>query len=146
MPSRRRGAEPLPVEGRDRWRRRALTAQGVYYLLAGLWPLVHFGSFADAVALLINPFQAQTFGAVIAVVGSSLIEACRRGPPAAKPTALGIGIAGAIALVSLLWLPRQGGWSALWIDLAFEVTFAVALVVLYPRAQPERTRTATRRR
>ena len=81
MPSRRRTAESIPVEGRDRWRRRVLTLQGSYYLLTGIWPLVHFGSFADAVALVINPFQAQVFGAVIAVVGGSLIEAGRRGPP-----------------------------------------------------------------
>ena len=147
MPSRRRAAESIPVEGRDRWRRRVLVMQGGYYLLTGLWPLIHFGSFADAVALVINPFQAQVFGAVIAVVGGSLIEAARRGPPAAATTALGITVAGAIALVGLLWLPRQAASSALWLDLAVEVAFAVVLVLLYPKAlPPERSRTQTRRR
>jgi peptidoglycan/LPS O-acetylase OafA/YrhL len=147
MPSRRRPAEPVPAEGRDRWRRRVLVVQGCYYLLTGIWPLVHFNSFADAVALAINPFQAQVFGAVIAVVGGSLIEAGRRGPPAAATTALGIAVAGAIAMVSLLWLPRQSATSALWIDLAIEIVFAVVLVLLYPKAQsPERSRAQTRRR
>lgn len=146
MASRRRGADGGAVDSRDRWRRRVVLAQGVYYLLAGIWPLVHFPSYADVVAFAINPFQAQAFGAVIAVVGGSLVESARRTPPTVYPTALAIAVAGAIALVSLIWLPREPRWTGLWLDVAFEAAFAVALVVLYPRAQSERSRTATRRR
>lgn len=142
----RAGSEAGPLENRDRWRRRLLAGQGIYYLLTGLWPLVHFASFADAVALQITPFQAQAFGAVIAVVGGSLIDSVRRGPPGPQPTALGVAVAGAIALVSLLWLPRLAGWSALWLDLTIEVAIALALVLLYPRSQPGRSPTVTRRR
>lgn len=135
-----------PPEARDRWRRRVLAAQGIYYLGTGLWPLVHLDSFAAVVALQVNPFQAQLFGAVLAVLGSSLLESVRRGPPAAYPTALGIAVAGAIVLVSLLWLPRQPTVSGLWLDVAVEVAIAVALVVLYPRVQDERTRNIYRKR
>ncbi|NIU53584.1 MAG: hypothetical protein GWN68_10970, partial [Gemmatimonadetes bacterium] len=67
--------------GRDRWRRWVLLAQGVYYVLTGLWPLVHFSSFARALALRVIPFQAQAFAAVLVVIGASLIEAARREPP-----------------------------------------------------------------
>ncbi|NIW35144.1 MAG: hypothetical protein GWN32_00765 [Gemmatimonadetes bacterium] len=128
-----------PPDPRDRWRRRVLAAQGTYYLAIGLWPLVHFDSFADVVALQVIPFQAQALGAVLAVVGGTLLEAVRRGPPAPYPTALGIGVAGAIALVSLLWLPRQPAPSGLWFDAAIEVAIGFALVVLYPRSQSDRS-------
>lgn len=131
--------------GRDRLRRWVLLTQGVYYVLTGLWPLIHFDSFADFVALNVIPFQAQAFGAVIVVVGASLIEASRREPPGSYPTLLGTAVAGAIAMVSLFWLPRMGVASGLWIDFAIEVAIAAALVLLYPRAQPEPGRKTRRR-
>jgi hypothetical protein len=122
-----------------------LLAQGVYYVLTGLWPLVDFHSFARFVALDVIPFQAQAFAAVIIVIGASLIEAARREPPSAYPTMLGAAVAGAIAIVSLFWLPRMGVTSGLWIDFAIEVAIAAALVLLYPRAQPEPSRKTRRR-
>jgi hypothetical protein len=139
-------SDPQLADRRDRWRRWLLSGQGAYYVLTGVWPLVHFPSFADAVALRINPFQAQSFAAVIIVVGGSLIEAARREPPGPFPTMLGAATAAAIALISLWWLPRLGTASILWIDVLVEVAFAVFLVLLYPRAQADRARTTTRRR
>jgi hypothetical protein len=136
----------LTPEVRDRWRRRVVVAQGAYYVLTGLWSLAHFSSFAAAVALRINPFQAQAFAAVIVVVGGCLLEAARREPPGSFPTLLGAAVAGAIAIVSLWWLPRMGEPSILWADLAVEVALAVGLILLYPRSQPEKPRTSTRRR
>lgn len=145
----------VSAERRDRWRRSVLAGQGIYYVLVGLWPLLHFSSFASFVALPMNPFQAQVFGAVILVVGASLAEAARREPPGTFPTLLGTAVASAIALVSLFWLPRSravgGIWlfgeaSGLWIDVLIEVAIAAALVLFYPRPLPERGRTTTRRR
>ena len=109
------------LERRERWRRLVMIAQGTYYVLAGLWPLVHFSSFSSvvamqSVAMQINPFQAQAFGAVLVVVGGSLVEAARREPPGPFPTLLGAAVAGAIAIVSMVWLPRLVGVSGLWID------------------------------
>jgi hypothetical protein len=87
----------------------------------------------------VNPFQAQAFGAVLVVVGGSLVEAARREPPGPFPTLLGAAVAGTIAIVSMVWLPRLVGFSGLWVDLAVEVAIAVALVVLYPRTQSDRS-------
>ncbi len=146
MTARGRRLVAGPPEARDRWRRRVLAAQGIYYLAIGLWPLVHFDSFAAVIALQVIPFQAQALGAVLAVVGASLLEAVRRGPPPAYPTALGIGVAGAVALVSLLWLPRQPAFSGLWLDVAVEVAIGFALVVTYPRSQNDRSPNVQRKR
>jgi hypothetical protein len=148
MASRRPGrtaGETQPTE-RDRWRRRLLVGQGAYYVITGLWALVHFSSFARVLGLPVDPFRSQTLAAVMVVLGGSLIEAARRGPPGPFPTLLGAAVAGAIAIVSLWWLPRIGIGTALRIDLLLEVAFALALVLLYPRAQEEPSRTATRRR
>jgi hypothetical protein len=126
-------------------RRWVLLTQGVYYVLSGLWPLIHFDSFAGFVALNVIPFQAQAFAAVIIVIGASLIEAARREPPGPYPTMLGAAVAGAIGIVSLFWLPRMGAVSGLWIDFAIEVAIASALVLLYPRTQAEPGRKTRRR-
>ena len=131
---------------RDRWRRRIVLAQGVYYVLTGLWPIVHFSSFARVVAIHIVPFQAHAFSALIVVIGASLIEAARREPPGSYPTLLGAAVAGAIALVELMWLPRLGAAGGLWLDFLVEIAFVAALLVLYPRAQAEPSRTTSRRR
>lgn len=129
---------PKSVPTRDQWRRRVLLIQGGYYIVAGLWPLIHFSSFARFVAVDMNPFQSQVFSALLVVIGAVLIEGARRQPPGPYPTLLGAAVAGAIALVSLVWLPRFGVAGGLWADLAMEVAFAVILVLLYPRQQPER--------
>ncbi len=136
----------LSPDARDRWRRRVLVVQGTYYVLTGLWTLAHFSSFSNAVALNINPFQSQTFAAVIVVIGGCLLEAARRELPGSFPTLLGAAVAGAIAIVSLWWLPRMGEPTILWADLGVEVAFAVGLILLYPRSRPERTRTSNPRR
>lgn len=133
------------MERRNRWRRLAITAQGLYYILTGLWPLAHFSSFSRAVALPVNPYQAQVLGAILVVVGAHFMEAGRRDAPGSSATLLGIAVAGAIAVVDMVWLPRLGSVSALWIDLVVEVAIAVALVVFYPRLQTERNLTARRR-
>lgn len=141
-----RSAADPPPERRDRWRRWILAAQGAYYVLTGLWSIIHFSSFTRAVALTINPFQAHAFAAVIVVVGANLAEAARRDAPGRFPTQLGAAVAGAIALVELIWLPRLGPGGALWLDFVVEVAFVVALIVLYPRNQTEDTRSRPRRR
>jgi predicted outer membrane lipoprotein len=138
--------EPQLAERRDHWRRWIVIAQGAYYMLSGLWPLVHFSSFAQIVALRINPFQAQSFGALLIVIGASLLEASRRQPPGAFPTLLGVAVAAAIAVINLVWLPRLAVRSGLWIDVLIEVAIASALILLYPRSQSERPRTTKRRR
>ena len=133
------------MERRNRRRRLAITAQGLYYILTGLWPLAHFSSFSRAVALPVNPYQAQVFGAILVVLGAHFIETGRRDAPGSSTTLLGIAIAGAIAVVDMVWLPRLGTVSALWIDLVVEVAIAAALVVFYPRLQTERNPLARRR-
>ncbi len=142
----RSGTDPRGSERRDRWRRWVMLGQGAYYVITGIWTLLHFPSFARIVAQPMNPFQAQVLAAVTVVVGAALIEAARREPPGPYPTLLGAAVAGAIALVSLIWLPRLDTASGLWADLVIEVAIAVTLIVLYPRSQPERGRAAVRRR
>ncbi len=80
-PKRSSGIEP-----RDGWRRRVVLAQGVYYIVSGLWPIIHFSSFTAVVRLQLVPFQAHAFAALLVVVGAMLVEASRNEPPGPFPT------------------------------------------------------------
>ena len=130
-------------EIRRRW---IIMGQGIYYVLLGVWPLVYFDSFADAVGIQLHPFQAQLFGAVLAVVGGALIESARRGPPGSYPVLLAACVAAALALIDLVWLPRLRVISWFWVDLVAELAFAISLILHYPRYQAERSQTGRRRR
>jgi hypothetical protein len=72
-------------------------AQSAGYLAVGLWPIVHFQSFA-AVTGARRAWPARLFGAALAAVGASLLA--RGGTSPARGTrALSIG--GALALAAL---------------------------------------------
>jgi hypothetical protein len=133
-------------ERRATRRRWIIMGQGIYYVLLGVWPLLYFDSFASAVGLQMHPFQAQLFGAVLAVVGGALIESARREPPDTDPTLLAASVAAALALIDFVWLPRLRVISWFWVDLVVELAFAVTLIVHYPRQQAGRGQTMSRRR
>lgn len=137
-----RSPEPY---ARGQWLRRFILAQGAYYALTGLWPIVHFRSFAKAFALPVHPFQAHILGAMLVVIGAVLVEQARKEPPGQIIALLGLSVASAIALVELIWLPQLGTFTWLWIDLGLQLALAVGLLVFYPRAQDE-GRPGTRRR
>jgi hypothetical protein len=47
--------------------------QGGYYLVTGLWPLVHFRSFTALSGPKPDRFQTQTTGALFAAIGFALL-------------------------------------------------------------------------
>lgn len=125
-----RSTEPY---ARGQWLRRFILAQGAYYALTGLWPIVHFRSFGRALALPVHPFQAHILGAVLVVIAAVLVEHARKEPPGQIIALLGLAVASAIALVELIWLPQLQVLTWLWVDLGVQLALAVALLVFYPR-------------
>ncbi len=139
----RKGESPAR---RDVWRRRIVRVQGAYYALTGLFPLVYFDGWVRVVGFPAEPFQAHLLAAVVLVVGGSLLEAARRGLPGRQATLLAAAVAGALALVELIWLPRLAPRSGLWIDLILQVAFAISLALSFPRERDVPAGPGTRRR
>lgn len=50
-------------------------AQGAYYVVTGLWPVVHLPSFATVAGPKPDAFQTRVTGALFAVIGASLLTA-----------------------------------------------------------------------
>jgi hypothetical protein len=80
-------------------------AQGLYYLLIGLWPLVDIGGYRETTGHAQSPWMAQAVGVLLLVIGSTLCLAAyrRQGSPEVLFLAFGsaLGLAGVDA--HLVW-------------------------------------------
>ncbi len=127
---------PTVAQTLDRWRllRLVLGFQGLYYLLTGLWPLLHLRSFVWVFGEKRDLFQLDVTSALIITIGAILLLAAARRP---RPDGLlvSLGAASAVAL-ALVELKHAGAIRpVVWIDFAVELHFAVALAVIYLTAR-----------
>lgn len=100
---------------------RASRAQGPYYLLGGVWPLVHFRSFAAVAGPKPDVFQTQIAGALFGSIGATLLLAPRT-QPWVRALAATSGLA--CALVDLRHVRRLR--RVFLLDAALNGAFAVA--------------------
>lgn len=79
--------------------------QGVYYVVSGLWPLVHLRSFLFVTGPKAEHWLVRTVGLLTTVIGTQLLVTARRGEPAAVAP-LGAGAAVAFAAVDTIYVAR----------------------------------------
>ena len=60
------------------WRRRVLTLQAGYYILTGLWPLLHFSSFELVTGPKTDDWLVRMVGLLVVLIGVTLAVAVRR--------------------------------------------------------------------
>lgn len=75
--------------------------QGVYFLLTGVWPLVSMRTFEAVTGPKVDRWLVKTVGALIGVIGGSLLLDRRR--PSRGTTALALGSAAALGGVDLVY-------------------------------------------
>jgi hypothetical protein len=86
----------------------ALRLQGLYYLVTGLWPLIHLASFEAITGPKTDDWLVKMVGLLAAVIGAALLMAARppsRGAP--EILVLAVGSAAAFAAVDV-WYVAQG--------------------------------------
>jgi hypothetical protein len=88
-------------------RRPLALAQGVYFAATGVWPLLHMRSFLAVTGRKRDLWLVQTVGALIAVVGASLLVAGRRGRVGPETVALGAGSAAALGAVDVVFVAQR---------------------------------------
>ncbi|HEU4681833.1 MAG TPA: hypothetical protein VFS51_08810 [Gemmatimonadales bacterium] len=94
----------MPGQAPTRWRARALTLQSVYYLVTGLWPVIHFPSFEAVTGPKTDDWLVHTVGVLAAAIGLSLGVAVVRAQTQAEPvTTLAIASALAFAGIDLVY-------------------------------------------
>ncbi len=63
---------------RDKLLRLTALCQGGYFLLTGVWPLVHIRSFEAVTGPKVDRWLVKTVGVLVAVVGAMLLYSTRR--------------------------------------------------------------------
>jgi energy-converting hydrogenase Eha subunit E len=107
--------------------------QGTYYLLTGLWPLVHMTSFEAVTGPKTDDWLVHMVGLLAATIGAALVTAARQWRGALETIVLAVGSAMAFIAVDV-WYVLRGQISGIYLaDAAVEIVL-VALLLSRGRA------------
>lgn len=122
----------------DRWARRLAVAQGAFYFLSGIWPILHPRSFLAATGPKTDVWLAQTVGALLAVIGLGLLLASRHRLVPGEWRFMGAAVALVLAVVDVIFVGRHVISPIYLADAGVELVIAAIWCTLALRA-PERT-------
>jgi hypothetical protein len=107
--------------------------QGVFYVLTGLWAIVHLDSFEAVTGPKTDDWLVKTVGVLVTVVGAVLLLAAWRGRLTGELALLGAGCALALAGIDLVYA-LSGVISPIYLlDAAAEIGLAALWGVAYRR-------------
>jgi hypothetical protein len=132
---------------RTRVARRLSVGQGAFFVVAGLWPIVHLRSFEAVTGPKLEGWLVKTVGALIAVAGAALAVAGRRPAGGLETAVLGAGSAAALAAIDVWYAGRRRRIHPIYLaDAAVELglvsAWAAALPGLRPAPDPDAERAA----
>ena len=111
------------------FRRRVLSVQAGYYLITGIWPIVHLPSFEAVTGPKTDDWLVHTVGLLAAAIGISLGTAVLR-DEAGDPLAGAIAVSSALAFAAIdLWYGLSGRISPVYLGDAAVQLILVALVL-----------------
>jgi hypothetical protein len=108
-------------------RRRALAAQGAYYLLTGVAPFASRRAFERITGPKTEWWLVQTTGALVAVAGSGLLSAARRPAPGPEMSAMGAGWALSLAAIEVVYVARRRISPVYLLDAAVQMAITAGL-------------------
>jgi hypothetical protein len=82
-------------------------AQGVFYVGTGVWPIVHLRSFEAVTGPKREGWLVKTVGAIIAVIGGTLLTAGLRRRTSPELMLLAAGSAASLAAVDVIYSPQR---------------------------------------
>jgi hypothetical protein len=101
-------------------------AQGAFYLVSGIWPVLHMRSFEAVTGPKTDHWLVKTVGLLITVVGGTLVISARRGRLPREMAVLGGGSAGVLGAVSLYYALRGRISKIYLLDAGVELSLATA--------------------
>src|SRR2546423_1909148 len=79
----------------------------VYYLLTGMWPLVHIRSFLDVTGPKTDLWLVRTVGLLVTAIGLAIGVAAWRGSFGAETIVLAIAAAVGLSIVDAVYVARR---------------------------------------
>lgn len=106
--------------------------QGLYYLLTGLWPLVHMESFLTVTGPKTDLWLVDTVAVLVTVIAAVLLFAAARHQVTSAIRLLAIGSAVSLTIIEGFYALRGVIWSVYLLDAVLEIVlialWAIALV------------------
>ena len=111
-----------------------LRAQGGYYVVTGLWPVIHFASFEGVTGAKVDDWLVRMVGLLAASIGATLLCAARR--KAASPEAVLLSVSSALAFAVIdVWYSARGRISPVYfLDGVIEIALVALVLVAARRA------------
>src|SRR3954468_18916703 len=81
--------------------------QGIYFLVTGLWPLLHMPSFLAVTGPKVDLWLVKTVGVLVTVVGLVIGVAAYRHNVSAEIVLLAIGSAAALGAVDVIYVAKR---------------------------------------
>jgi hypothetical protein len=100
--------------------------QGLFYVVTGLWPIVHIGSFLFVTGPKTDLWLVQSFGALLVAVGCVMLLSTAEDRLGLTCKRLGIAVAAALAGADLVFALRGTIARIYLADAALELLFIVA--------------------
>lgn len=106
--------------------------QGAFYLVSGVWPLVHLGSFERITGPKTDGWLVKTVGVLVNVIGAVLLVAGRRGQPSGELCAIAAGSATGLAGIDTYYVSRGRISRIYLLDAAAELLLVACWLRLRP--------------
>ena len=112
--------------------------QGSYFLVTGVWPLVHIRSFLAVTGPKTDLWLVETVGVLVAAMGAGLLLSAARGTPTIELALIAVLAALGLAAIDIIYVTR-GVISRIYLaDAALEALFIVAWAVYAFRLKGQR--------
>ena len=119
--------------------RLVVAAQGVFYLVTGIWPLVSLGTFELVTGPKTDDWLVKTVGVLAGVIGIALISGALRAAPSRETLVLAICAALAFASVDIVFV-LAGRIRAIYLaDAAVEALFLLLAIIFAVKQRSSRS-------
>jgi hypothetical protein len=121
----------LPNQGNPpRLARWLLAGQAAYFLLTGLWPLIHIDSFLAVTGPKVDVWLVETVGVLVSSIGAALAIAAARDRAPAEIVVLALGSAIGLATIEVIYVVRDRIGEIYLLDVAVEAVIVTGWVVV----------------
>ena len=107
-------------------------AQGLFYVLTGLWPLLSIRTFQMVTGPKTDLWLVKTVGVLVAVIGGVLLNASRRPLPPEAPL-LAVGSAAGLTAIDVVYVARRRISRIYLLDALAETALIAAWALAWPR-------------
>lgn len=116
-------------------------AQGLFYVVTGLWPLVSIGTFQMVTGPKVDLWLVKTVGVLITVIGATLLLGAWRRRVGAELAFLAAASAAVLAGIDLVYALSDRIWDVYLLDAVVEIGLVLLWIAAWRRAGAAEKRT-----